>query len=590
MKNFIKDILNEINVEKEQREYVDMAIFEYYLIRTLYPYIFNDWTKKFNEKEYKLIIEELNINEYIINDHLYNQGIKSDTREIVFNYLQNFFFEDIVNYLKDKLNDIYMDNLYETPISIINLAIKLLESKNKGNLLNLCSGKGDFIAESIKSDIAEKFFGVEINEQIFISSALRLNIIENDLISLYRSDVFSPIDILTNQSKITFDKVFCDLPYMFGRKKDNFTAVLGKYKTKNDLPVESKNSADFYFFTLMLRNLSDNGKAIAVTTNGPLINSVDSDIRKYLVKNGLIEMIIELPNNLYYLTTRKTYMIVFSHNNDKIKFVNLSNIVTKKRNLNEIDINKALDLINLKKESKNFTEIKLSDIDDKRYNLLPLSYLQKDFFDFSDSLPISDYAAVFSGWQISRKELDFRYINRLDEIEIKDEEYIGRIIQASDISDGAILNNEKYYKFNETHLKKFQIENNDIAITTKGSHVKVAIANLDDDEIVLASSSVIVIRVDEGAIDPYYLLGFLNSFVGKKLLAQKQTGTVIPNLTVNNVKWINIPNVSYEKQKQLGAKYLDLNLKLIFEKKRIESLENEMDTMFNFVLESDVYE
>ena len=79
-----------------------------------------------------------------------------------------------------------------------------------------------------------------------------------------------------------------------------------------DLVLQKRNTSDYSFITLMLRNLDKNGKAIAIIPGGALFNTIDQDVRKYLIDNGMIEAILELPDRMFYKTGIKTYMMILS--------------------------------------------------------------------------------------------------------------------------------------------------------------------------------------------------------------------------------------------------------------------------------------
>ena len=49
-----------------------------------------------------------------------------------------------------------------------------------------------------------------------------------------------------------------------------------------------------------------------------LINSIDTEIRKYFIENGFIEAIISLPERIFFETGIKTSLVVLSRDNSKL--------------------------------------------------------------------------------------------------------------------------------------------------------------------------------------------------------------------------------------------------------------------------------
>lgn len=565
-----------------------LRVLEYYILRSSYPSIFDNWNRPYTSREHVQLVMDKKIpltilpNEEGYFDYTSNVEDSTFDNDALFNTLVMYDLSDIREFLID---DSFGDNYYDcTPQSIIDLSISLFGSTvKKKPLLDLCSGTGSFLYQAKRNNVASKYYGVEINIDSYISSLIKMQLDDPKDTYMYRGDVFAPFDILTNKSKVKFGGVFSNFPFglrIQDQEKPNFDE---KFKTENDLPITRRNTTDYSFISLMLRNLDKTGKAIAVTAGGPLFNSIDQDIRKYMIDNGLIESIIELPERLFYYTSIKTYLIVMSFGNKSIRFVDLSKcILEKQRNTNILDVSKSIELINSNEENDFMKVVNMNDVDNQRYNLVPTSYLHQSRIDILNGQDLDEVCEVFTGWQVSSAQLDARFISNPEE-----NDCVTQIIQMGDVNDGIITRNTNLYKVDDKQFEKFSLKNGDVVISTKSAKVKSAVVEISDNERLIASGSIMVLRVIKDKIDPYYLRAFLDSPIGQHLLSLKQTGNVIPNLTVNNVKKLQIPLLPVSKQKQLAMQYKDKLDKINFEKKRLAKLEKEVDSLFDFVTNGD---
>ena len=129
------------------------------------------------------------------------------------------------------------------------------------------------------------------------------------------------------------------------------------------------------------------------------------------------------------------------------------------------------------------------------------------------------------------------------------------------------------YDIPENTIEKFKVQKGDVVISTKSLRVKSAVVDIESSEPIVAAGSIMVIRPKDKKLDPYYLVAFFESDLGKQVLEMYQTGNIIPNLSINNVKKIPIPGLLYEEQVRVGTEYRDLRDLIASEKLRLKSLE-----------------
>ena len=109
------------------------------------------------------------------------------------------------------------------------------------------------------------------------------------------------------------------------------------------IPESKVNDGEWQEILFNFSLLERKGKMVTLVTNSTLANSLNSNIREYLVKNGLIETIIELPDRLLEYTGIDLYAVVLSYGNKGIKFLDASQAYTEQRRRKDIDVTTVLE-------------------------------------------------------------------------------------------------------------------------------------------------------------------------------------------------------------------------------------------------------
>lgn len=172
-----------------------------------------------------------------------------------------------------------------------------------------------------------------------------------------------------------------------------------------------------------------------------------------------------------------------------------------------------------------------NEIEKNDYSWNPILYLRKEN-DAEPGILLSEVADITRGIQFDLKNAgantekgDYFFIN------IKDLEN-GRINYGS---CSRIECNGKW-------LGKYDIIEDDILITAKGSALKIAIAGSDWRPSFI-SSNISRIRADREKYHPYLIYEFLNSEEGRLTLERIQSGTTIRVLNPSSVRTIRLPAV-----------------------------------------------
>ena len=114
-------------------------------------------------------------------------------------------------------------------------------------------------------------------------------------------------------------------------------------------------------------------------------------------------------------------------------------------------------------------------------------------------------------------------------------------------------------------------------MTTKGTTTRLVIVP-DDFKKSFISSNLTIIRVNKQKYDPYVLVKYLQSDIGRLVLEKITTGATIKVINASKLENIEIPAYDYELIKKLGNRIKENELKFkerIKEAKEIYDLENE---------------
>ncbi|NET08889.1 MAG: hypothetical protein F6K16_30155 [Symploca sp. SIO2B6] len=130
-----------------------------------------------------------------------------------------------------------------------------------------------------------------------------------------------------------------------------------------------------------------------------------------------------------------------------------------------------------------------------------------------------------------------------------------KFLTAEHIADFKInFNTEKRIlsKHHNGELSRTRLLNNDILVTIKGRIGNVAIVeNLRGN--VNLNQDVALLRLTP-EIHPWYIVGFLNSSIGKTLIEQICTGQINPFLGFGNLKQIQIPIFDAKFMNEIGER------------------------------------
>lgn len=455
-----------------------------------------------------------------------------------------------------------------TPESISKLACAILDIGNSDSVLDLCSGKGNFIIEATESAPNATYTGVELNYTLNDIAQIRSSLLSDNI-------NFEMSDALEFRLAQKVDKGFSNFPFMVR------TPAMVEYKKQLQevfgfpQDVIQKASSDWVFSSTVVEQIKDTGKAVVIVTNGSTWNSSDKNIRKFFVENGLIEAVITLPAKLFSAFSIQTTMIVFSKNNKNVRLVDAQDMFIKTRKVNVIsddDISKIVELLGKdgeKSVSMSFEEIAQNDyiLNATRYLKMPLEV--KNGVELGKLIK-----NITRGAQLKADDLDSMK---------SDVETPYQYLLLSNINDGIISLDEGQYLSNiPDNFKKYCIKNNSVVLSKIGVPAfKSAVAQIEEDTFLLANGNLFVIEFDEEQVNPYYVQAFFASEYGVSMFKSIYAGAALPTLSVDKLKQIIIPLPLLSEQKIIADKYAASMDEIVILKRKLEKTVAKMKHIYD---------
>ncbi|OLS02593.1 N-6 DNA methylase [Tissierella creatinophila] len=454
--------------------------------------------------------------------------------------------------LRDLINIAVQDglevrNFNETPNSIASLVVNLVEGNRIDSFADYCSGISNIALEVFrKTDCQPYYYAEEINTTIALISKLLMIVNEVESYEIINKDIFTKRD---KEEVKEFDLVVCDMPRI-SRYDRQFRANDPRFR----YGAPGKANPEWAFIQNIIYHLNEQGKGIAIGSKGMLVRGFEKDVRSRIVKEDLIEAVITLPDNLYEGTNIGTEIIIL--NRDKpverqglILFINAHEYgVRLNRNqysLTEEGRKKILDAYYNGMEEEGFSKlIPLEKIQEYEYRLNPVEYIDFETLKnkFEETIALDKIVEITRGLSLSR--------NELEELEAEEGYYF---ISVRNIDESGINYEDASRikpKSNEW-LERYSVEPEDILITTKGWETKVTLVGTNFKNLFF-SSNLTRIRVDRNKYNPYILVEFLKSKIGKRMLESIQTGTTVTLINNKQLSRMEVPVYSEKVMYEIG--------------------------------------
>lgn len=149
---------------------------------------------------------------------------------------------------------------------------------------------------------------------------------------------------------------------------------------------------------------------------------------------------------------------------------------------------------------------------------------------------------------------------------------VHRYVRGQDVKPFLLKDSEIRYlpEADFKRLEKYSLRENDILVSVVGTLGNACIVENKDLPAIFSCKSS-VIRPAE--LNPYYVLTYLNSKIGKELLLRKERGAIQKGLNLEDLKTILIPLVDFTLQNQVEKTLKEAYLKLEISKNRYNQAE-----------------
>ena len=312
--------------------------------------------------EVKDIIKNFNLNKQIekmaANDILYQviDTFNSKKANLHPDYVSNiemgYIFEEIIRRFNELSNE--EAGQHYTPREVIELMVNLIfedeeelaDSSKIKTVYDGACGTGGMLTAAMeyakKLNLSSRMlcYGQELNAQTYAICKADMLIKGEDSNNIRHGNTLSG-DLFPGE---TFDYIIMNPPFGIEWKNEK-NAVLKEAEKGSDgrFPAGTPAISDsqLLFLQNAISKMKPEGSKVAIIHNGSALfkgdaGSGESEIRRYVIENDLLDCIIQLPNDMFYNTGIATYIWILSnkkpgHRTGKVQLINASEFYNKMR-------------------------------------------------------------------------------------------------------------------------------------------------------------------------------------------------------------------------------------------------------------------
>jgi len=430
------------------------------------------------------------------------------------------------------------DGAREDNESLNTLLVELLDCNNleRFSFLQGNANPGRILLDMASKTSLLNYTAYALEPDLMVVLQLRILLLQIIQQDMELGGIIQPKELFENQ---LFDRI---LTMPLWRPSSNTMEDFPERTSLSKLEVPESKIADGEWHEILfnLSLLDRNGKMVTLITNSTLANNLSVKTRQALVEKGYIESIIELPDRLLENTGIELYAVVLSYGNKGVKFLDASQAYTEQRRRKDIDVATVLeDLAN--PEICRFESIE--SIAKEGYNLLPKRYTLKT--NVIDGIPLGEICNISRGLVISSKELD-DFVTDVD---------TGvRYLYTKDADGDAVDYSQSPFIDVEKLKRKFTLLDNDTWLLGRTSPFRSNMLYVEGNDKLIANGNQFSITILPKYKNQYllpYLALYFNSKAGREQIERFAVGQLIKSLSLKDLKTLQIPKVSIERQKEV---------------------------------------
>jgi len=328
------------------------------------------------------------------------------------------------------------------------------------------------------------------------------------------------------------------------------------------------------------------GRITCVIPAGWLFATAGDDYRfkQYLIKEGLIEAVVQLPERLLSMTSLAPHIVILNteKRSSTIQFINSSSeefyrdLTRTERSLTGID--KIVDLYGSQDESIFHTYKTMEELLDNNCNLDVKRNLKSSQMEAVKSL-LLDYETETLGDMVDI--LRCQAIKSISEPSAEHSEF--KEVSPANINEYGMITADNDYKLSIVGIgdlnqaEKQRLKANDILFVIKGSVGRCAVVP-GDCEGFIANQSFVILRLLPGApMSPVLLFRYLRSPWGQNLIDNFGSGATVKMMKMADLKKLTVLVPDKKDQDEIEANQKQVE-KLIRQK---EQLENQISADLN---------
>lgn len=483
-----------------------------------------------NESKYLIDIWSLISQDFYILKDSTVRNLAYIIDEVVTDEYLGIIFDEVIKQSAKELSKEIGQSFQPTEIS--ELIFKLTDSSTSMDVYNPFAGMASY---GVLFGKKHHYIGQEVDRYVWAIGKIRL--ILNDA---YVYD-YELADSISNWNSLgrKYDLLVSTPP--FGYWQNPYL-----YSRENVLPARSYE--EFFILNGINNSLKDGGKLIGLFSEGLLFGNNNSQrtLRKELVENGYVEMIISLPSNIFYNTSINTSIVVLSKkdfNDEKsVKFIDGSSFFKNIGGKNILQSDALFSIIDSSDENWVRT-ISTEQIKRNNYKLHVRSY-------FINKIEIKE------GYRTIKLKEILKHNNKREKVT----DVYRKILSISDLANDRFDYEKKYtQKSNQVRdrfVSAYYSDEDILLVSLRFKNIKPTYYSYNDSRIYY-SSNVSGFHLLSDKIDIGYLIHELNADYVKQQVEYFSIGSVMPYVRVNdflNIE-IQIPS-SIEEQRAIvkGAK------------------------------------
>jgi len=253
-----------------------------------------------------------------------------------------------------------------------------------------------------------KLYGQEIN--LITSAIARMNMFMHGIeeFSIVRGDTLARPAFLENDTLKTFNVILANPPYSI--KAWDQKAFTNDPYGRNLWGTPPQGCADYAFQQHIQKSLDvKNGRSISLWPHGVLFRDSESEMRRKMIEEDLVECVISLGPNLFYNSSMTSCLLITNNNKKperkgKVLFIQAVNEVRNEKTISYLDphhIDRIYSAYQDFKDETTFTAVIENDkiIEDKNARLSVQLFVKEEIKE------LQNFDTVLNTWETDSKKL-----------------------------------------------------------------------------------------------------------------------------------------------------------------------------------------